>query len=180
MGGSTGAPRSCFVHTHQMCDHLRNLDRLVRTQPGVLTRAAVADFLAVYAQQFRPCVWAAVSGDYDAAVSNMLEQPTWGEFVKAWDVLAGAIRFGCCDARTEGRWAVTQTPAGGPWGGRAICAPTLHPRDATRRTYPSRGMCEMALQLLDPQAPQVPTTSYVTCSATGCTEHVDWAPKPTR
>ncbi len=78
------------------------------------------------------------------------------------------------------RYAIIQTPPGGSWGGRAICAPTAAPDSHVTRTYASRGECEMALQLLDPQLPAVPITSSVRCDQAGCDEVVSWAPKPTR
>jgi len=168
-----------------MCDLLETMNTLVHGSPSPATHSKIAHFLSFNAAEFRPCAWYAVCGDYDTAVEKVLaasrQTNAWGEFVAAWDVLYTAIKYGCCDTqRTHGRWMVTQTPADGPWGGRAICAPTLDPQSRVRRSYASQGECQMALQLLDPQEPAVATTSSVVCGAMGCDERVSWAPKPTR
>ena len=101
----------------------------------------------------------------------------WGEFVTAWKLIYASLKHIC---GPPFRWVITQTPPDGPWGGRAICAPTVDTMSALVRTYASRGECEMALQLLEPQEPAVPITDKVVCDQAGCVQTVSWAPKPSR
>lgn len=168
-----------------MCDQLNYVNSLVLGQPSVDTVVAVFDFLNTHRDQFRPIAWTAVCGPWDQAVDqvfNSMRKPPlethWSTFVQAWNLVYAATKHICMP--TSGRWMITQTPPNGPWGGRAICAPTLDPESKTRKSYSSRGECDMALQLLDPQEPAVAITDTVQCGQAGCDQVVSWAPKPTR
>ena len=121
------------------------------------------------------------TGTLDAVFDSMRAPPlatAWPAFVQAWGLIYAATKHTCM-APTP-RWVVTQTPLEGPWGGRAICAPTLAPQSQLVRTYASRGECDMALQLLDPQEPAVAITDTVQCGEAGCDQVISWGPRPTR
>jgi len=169
-----------------MCDRLEFINTLIHSNPPAeSTVLRVFNFVTANKQQFRGCSWDAVSGPYDEAVKRLFDimrqgplESAWEPFVKQWDVLYTAIKYGCC--RESTKWRIAQTRPDGEWGGRAICAPASHPENETERLYESRGTCEMALQLLSPQEPAVPVTSYVTCNETGCSENVSWSRRPSR
>jgi hypothetical protein len=169
-----------------MCDQLEALNSLVRKGgPSTQTANTVVQFLQTHRSVFEPSMWTAVSGSWDTAMDRVLSSlhqgdlgDSWGRFVEAWALMYAALSLGSCGSST--RYAIAQTPPSGPWGGRAICVPTRLPDIRIQRTYASRGECEMALQLLDPQFPAVPITSTVVCGQAGCDEHVSWAPKPSR
>ena len=166
-----------------MCDRLQELNMMVASQPSIETVTSVLEYLTHRWKQLEPHAWLAVSGPWEDAVRRVIdavhEGPTatsWGEFSKAWNIIYASLKHTC----RPHRWMVTQTPPNGPWGGRAISAPTYDIHNRVRRSYPTRGECDMALQLLSPQEPAVPITNTVVCGSMGCDERVSWAPKPTR
>lgn len=165
-----------------MCDQIDALNlRVTKGDASAQTSIQVLTFLRQTRPVFEPSMWTAVSGSWDIAEKRIVDalgrrdvpiERWWVQFVHAWNLMYLAIKIGSCGASP--RYAVTQTPSTGPWGGRAICAPTFAPDSYVKRSYASRGECEMALQLLYPQAHAVPNTSYVTCDQAGCDEVVDW------
>jgi hypothetical protein len=166
-----------------MCDTLQSVNSAVQSQPSIQVVMTALEFLSLNATRLEPHVWLAVSGPWEAAVRRVFDavragptQSSWGEFSKAWAVVYASLKHTC----QPHRWMVTQTPPGGPWGGRAISAPTYDTQNRVRRSYRSRGECDMALQLLSPQEPAVAVTSTVACGPMGCDERVSWAPKPSR
>jgi len=162
-----------------MCDTLDAINVKLREYPSLENVHMALLFLKQARPVFEPSIWSAVSGSWDVAESRLLAATSPQEFLDAWNIMYLAIKTGAC-LQSPARYAITQTPADGPWGGRAVCAPTREPYSQTMRTYTSRGECEMGLQLLDPQFPAVPITSTVTCGSWGCDENVSWAPKPSR
>jgi hypothetical protein len=168
-----------------MCDQLHSVNSAVRANPALDTVTMVFDFLNAHEHELGPIAWTAVCGPWDQAVDRVFDtmrvgplHTAWPSFVNAWDRVYAATKHTC--ASPTSRWMVTQTPPDGPWGGRAICAPTLDPLSQVKRSYASRGECDMALQLLDPQEPAVAITDTVQCSEAGCDQVVSWAPRPTR
>ena len=166
-----------------MCDQLQAVNNLVTSKASIESVTSVLEYLAANSKQLEPHAWLAVCGPWKQAIGRVFEavregptESSWGEFKKAWDILYASLKHIC----RPHRWMVTQTPPNGPWGGRAISAPTYDVHSKIRRSYASRGECDMALQLLSPQEPAVPITSTVVCGSAGCDERVSWAPKPTR
>lgn len=165
-----------------MCDYIKNLNVMVSGSPSADTVSMVLQFLDTERNNLEPHAWTAVCGPWQDAVDRVFETMTdtletaWPQFVHAWRVVYAAIKHTC----TTTRWMVTQTPPDGPWGGRAICAPTLELHSRVQRSYSSRGECDMALQLLEPQEPAVAITDRVVCSELGCVQQIRWAPKPSR
>lgn len=165
-----------------MCETLEHLNLMVSTQPSIETVTSVLEYLSSW-KRLESHAWLAVSGPWEPAVRRVFDAvqagPTansWGEFSKSWEVIYASLKHIC----RPHRWMVTQTPPDGPWGGRAICAPTYDVANRVRRSYPTRAECDMALQLLSPQEPAVAVTSTVVCGSMGCDERVRWAPKPSR
>ena len=163
-----------------MCEPLQKINAMVTSEPSIETVTSVLEYLS---SRLEPHAWLAVSGPWAPAVRRVFDsvehgptQSSWGEFSKAWAVIYASLKHTC----RPHRWMVTQTPADGPWGGRAISAPTYDTASRVRRSYRTRAECDMALQLLSPQEPAVAITSSVVCGSMGCDERVSWAPKPTR
>jgi hypothetical protein len=166
-----------------MCDRLTDINVRVTSEPSIETVTTVLEYLSAHAKQLQPHAWLAVSGPWEAAVRRVFDavrdgptESSWGGFSQAWAVIYASLKHVC----RPHRWMVTQTPPGGPWGGRAISAPTYDIHNRVRRSYRTRGECDMALQLLSPQEPAVALTNSVVCGSMGCDERVSWAPKPTR
>ena len=169
-----------------MCDVLQQLNARVLGAPSESSAMEVLAYLTSQKTILEPLAWTAVCGPWDAAVARVVHTVSgqrgdlasaWGEFVTAWKLIYASLKHIC---GPPFRWVITQTPPDGPWGGRAICAPTVDTMSALVRTYASRGECEMALQLLEPQEPAVPITDKVVCDQAGCVQTVSWAPKPSR
>lgn len=168
-----------------MCDQLNRINSAVQGGASTQTVAMVLNFLNENEQELGAVAWTAVCGPWERAVDAVFDSmrapplaTAWPAFVQAWGLIYAATKHTCM-APTP-RWVVTQTPLEGPWGGRAICAPTLAPQSQLVRTYASRGECDMALQLLDPQEPAVAITDTVQCGEAGCDQVISWGPRPTR
>jgi hypothetical protein len=166
-----------------MCDPLQSINTMVASEPSIETVSTVLEYLSVHGKRLEPHAWLAVSGPWEAAIRRVFDtvwdgptESSWGEFVKAWNVIYASLKHIC----HPHRWMVTHTPPNGPWGGRAISAPTYDIKNRVRRSYRTRAECDMALQLSSPQEPVVPITSTVVCGSMGCDERVSWAPKPTQ
>ena len=167
-----------------MCDQLNHINSLVGGNPAHDTVLRVFQFLDTNRKQLETVAWTAVCGPWQLAVDRVFDtmrkpplEHAWPEFTRAWNLIYAAIKHTC---NPSYRWMVTQTPPNGPWGGRAICAPTLDTDSRVRRSYASRGECEMGLQLLEPQEPAVAITDTVQCSQGGCDQVISWAPRPAR
>ena len=112
-------------------------------------------------------------------------ESNWTIAAREWEKFAFAITSGCCNQQTSHgivkapkRWVIQKTPNVSPYFSRTICMPTTEPDLVTRRSYDTRGECEMALSQLPPQQDYVPITTTTACNNYGCDNQIKWGRKP--